>query len=61
MLARFRMPALAVTIGAAAVVAPVLSLAAPAQATAGPNGGGGPASAASGCWARSKLLGSACA
>ena len=45
MLARFRMPAFAVTIGAVAVVAPVLGLAGPAQATAGPNGGGGPASA----------------
>jgi hypothetical protein len=44
MLARFRMHALAVTIGAVAVVAPVLSLAAPAQAA--PAGhGGGPASA----------------
>jgi hypothetical protein len=41
MLARFRMPALAVTIGAAAVAAPVLSLAAPAQAAAAGRGGGG--------------------
>ena len=44
MLGRFRMPALAVTIGAVAVVAPVLGLVAPAQAAAGPNGGGSPAS-----------------
>jgi acyl dehydratase len=45
-LARFRMPALAVTIGLAAVAVPLLSLAAPAQAAAGENvGGGGPASA----------------
>ena len=42
-LARFRMPALAVTIGAAALALP-LSLAVPAQAAAGGNsGGGGPA------------------
>src|SRR5262249_48005094 len=40
LLARFRMPALAVTIGAAAVALPLLSLAAPAQAAAGANGGG---------------------
>ena len=40
MLARFRVPALAVTIGAAAVVAPVLSLVAPAQAAAAGHGGG---------------------
>jgi hypothetical protein len=39
-LARFRMHALAVTIGAAAVALPLLSLAAPAQAAAGANGGG---------------------
>ena len=45
MLARFRMPALAVTIGATAVVAPLLGLAAPAQAAAGGNGGSGPAGA----------------
>jgi len=45
MLARFRMPAFAVTIGAAAVVAPLLGLAAPAQAAAGGDGGGGPAGA----------------
>jgi hypothetical protein len=45
MLARFRMPALAVTIGATAVVAPLLSLAAPAQAAAGGHGGSGLASA----------------
>jgi hypothetical protein len=44
MLARFRMPALAVVIGAA-VVAPVLGLAAPAQAAATGHGGGGPAGA----------------
>lgn len=37
--ARSRVPALAVTIGAAAVLAPVLSLGAPAQAAAGGNGG----------------------
>jgi hypothetical protein len=41
MLARFRMRALAVTIGAAAVAAPVLSLAAPAQAAAAGHGGSG--------------------
>jgi hypothetical protein len=45
MLARFRMPALAVTIGATAMVAPVLGLAAPAQAAAAGHGGGGLASA----------------
>jgi hypothetical protein len=45
MLARFRMPALAVTIGAAAVVGPLLSLAVPAQAAAGGHGGSGPAGA----------------
>ncbi len=44
-LARLRMPALAITIGATAVVAPLLSLAAPAQAAAGGHGGSGPASA----------------
>lgn len=38
-LAQFRMPALAVTIGAAAVVAPVLSLVAPAQAATAGHGG----------------------
>jgi hypothetical protein len=41
MLTRFRMPALAVTIGAAAVATSVLSLAAPAQAVAGGHGGSG--------------------
>jgi len=41
MLAQFRMPALAVTIGIAAVVAPVLSLVAPAQAARVGHGGGG--------------------
>jgi hypothetical protein len=45
MLARFRVPVLAVTIGAAAVVAPLLSLAAPAQAAAAGHGGSGLASA----------------
>lgn len=45
MLAQFRVPALAVTIGAAAVVAPVLSLMAPAQAATAGHGGGGLASA----------------
>ena len=45
MLARFRMPALAVTIGATAVVAPVLCLAAPAQAAAAGHGGSGLAGA----------------
>ena len=39
-LARLRMPALAVVIGAAAVALPLLGLAAPAQAAAGANGGG---------------------
>lgn len=39
-LARFRTPALAVTIGAAAVALPLLSLAVPAQAAAGGNVGG---------------------
>jgi hypothetical protein len=41
MLAGFRMPALAITIGAAAMVAPVLSLVAPAQAAAAGHGGNG--------------------
>lgn len=45
MLARLRMPALAVTMGAAAVVGSLLSLATPAQAAAGRHGGGGPAGA----------------
>ena len=45
MLARFGMPALAVTIGAAAVVGPLLSLAVPAQAAAGGHGGRGAAGA----------------
>lgn len=45
MLARFRMPALAITIGAAAVVGPLLSLATPAQAAAGRHGGNGPTGA----------------
>ena len=45
MLAQFRMPALAVTIGAAAMVAPVLSLVAPAQAAAAGHGGNGPTGA----------------
>lgn len=45
MLARFRVPALAIIVGAATVVAPVLSLTAPAQAAAGGYGGGGPAGA----------------
>jgi len=44
MLARLRVPAFAVAIGAAAVVAPLLSLAAPAQAAAGGHGGSGLAS-----------------
>lgn len=39
MLAQFRMPAIAVTMGAVAVVAPVLSLVAPAQAAAAGHGG----------------------
>jgi hypothetical protein len=39
MLAQFRMPALAVTIGVAAAVAPVLSLVAPAQAAPAGHGG----------------------
>ena len=42
MLGRFRMLALAITIGASVVVAPLLGLTVPAQA-AGENGGGGPA------------------
>jgi hypothetical protein len=45
MLAQFRMPALAVTIGVAAMVAPVLSLVAPAQAAAAGHGGKGPTGA----------------
>jgi hypothetical protein len=45
MLARFRMCALAVTSGAAAVGVAVLGLAASAQAAAGADGGGGPAGA----------------
>jgi hypothetical protein len=45
MLARFRTPALAVMVGAAAVAAPLLGLAVPAQAAAGGHGGSGPASA----------------
>jgi hypothetical protein len=45
MLAQFRMPALAVTIAGAAVVAPVLSLVAPAQAAAARHGGNGPTGA----------------
>jgi len=48
MLAQFRMPALAVTIGVAAVVAPVLSLVAPAQAAAAGHGGSALASAHAG-------------
>jgi hypothetical protein len=44
-LAGFRAPALAVTVGAVALVAPMLSLAAPAQAAATGHGGGGPAGA----------------
>jgi hypothetical protein len=44
-LAGFRMPALAVTVGAVALVAPILSLAAPAQAAAAGHGGSGPAGA----------------
>ena len=48
MLARFRMPALAVTIGAAAVVGPLLSLATPAQAAAGGHRGSGPVAAHAG-------------
>jgi hypothetical protein len=44
MLARFRMPAVAITIGVA-VTAPVLALAAPAQAGATGHGGGGAAGA----------------
>jgi hypothetical protein len=43
-LAQFRMPALAITIGAA-VMAPVLGLAVPAQAAATGHGGSGPAAA----------------
>ena len=42
LLARFRMPALAVTIGATAAVAPLLGLA-PAQAATAGHGGSGPA------------------
>ena len=45
MLAQFRMPALAITIGAAAAVVPVLSLVAPAQAAAAGHGGNGPTGA----------------
>jgi len=45
MLAQFRTPALAVTIGVAAVVAPVLSLVAPAQAATAGHGGSALASA----------------
>jgi len=48
MLGRFRVPVLAVTIGAAAVVAPGLNLAAPAQAAAAGHGGSGLASAHAG-------------
>ena len=44
MLARFRTPALGITIGAA-VMAPVLGLAVPAQAAPTGHGGSGPASA----------------
>jgi hypothetical protein len=48
MLARLRMRALVVMIGAAAAGVPVLGLAAPAQAAAGPDGGGGLAGAHAG-------------
>lgn len=44
-LAGFRVPALAVTVGAVALVAPILSLAAPVQAAAAGHGGSGPAGA----------------
>lgn len=47
MLARFRAPAIAITVGVA-VVAPVLSLAVPAQAAATGHGGGGAAGAHAG-------------
>jgi len=44
MLARFRTSTLVIAVGAAALVTPALSLAAPAQAAAGGHGGGGLAS-----------------